>query len=366
VLKAVFRPLLVRSIPELDTLRFVAVTLVLGHHLFFESNPVFRWLSLHGYSGVGLFFTLSGFIITRSLMKEYGRSQTIGLKNFWIRRVFRLWPSWLVTLLISGVIVYTFGLKNPEIMTELKQKWWHYFAHFGNYSYAYFGKLHTLFGHFWSLAVEEHFYLIWPLTFLLIKKYPKSTFPIFSLLIIAPYLFRVYNTSQGYENVVNTFSTHTRFDALAIGCLMAMTWHRFPKIESKLVEVILWVCSLAIFQIGLSLKFYEGSPWISQSAHTWRSVAAVLIIWLMMKAPKDGLRRLWSNSILAKLGILSYGVYLFHFITNTILFKVNVSLGLNLGHITLAILSNVLAYVPAYFALNCIDHPFEQLKEKFR
>jgi len=359
------RSIKIRSIPELDTLRFVAVTLVLGHHLFFESNIVFQWLSLHGYSGVGLFFTLSGFIITRSLIREYNKNQSISLKSFWIRRIFRLWPSWMVTLLLSSVIVYYFALSNPQIMDEFQQKWWHYFFHFGNYSYAFYGKLHTLFGHFWSLAVEEHFYLVWPLIFIYIFKHKKQRLPIYLLLLVIPYFFRVYYKSLGYENVVNTFSTHTRFDALIYGCLLAHYWNKLPPIKSLYYEIVLWGVSISIFQLGLNLKFYTGSLWISQSAHSIRSLAAMMIIYLLVKGPPNGIRKLWASPFFARLGILSYGVYLFHFITNTFLFKLNLTLQLDLDQISLALLSNILAYIPAYFAFQYIDKPFEKRRSQY-
>lgn len=226
----IFKKIPQRGIPELDTLRFISVSLVIAHHLFFKSNPFFEWLSIHGYVGVDIFFTLSGFIITKGILRETEKTNNLNLKKFWMRRIIRLWPSWLLSLFFSSIGVYLVSRNNPELVRVFKERWWHYFLHFGNYSHAFIGKLHTLFSHFWSLAVEEHFYIVWPIAFLTFYRRNYLKIPILSMLIILPYIFRVFHKYQGYENIVNTFSTHTRIDAICFGCILALAWNKIPEI----------------------------------------------------------------------------------------------------------------------------------------
>ena len=362
----IFNKILPRGLPELDSFRLLAVTLVLGHHMFADSDPIFHWLSLHGYVGVGLFFTLSGFIITLNLKREWQRHETVGLKSFWLRRAIRLWPSWLIALLLSCLVVYHFGVSNESIMTDLKTKWWHYFLHFGNYSHAWIGKLHTVFGHFWSLAIEEHFYFIWPLLFILLNRKKRWRPIVLGLMIILPYLFRVYYAGLGYDNAVNTLSTHTRIDSIAYGCIMALYFEKLPPLTSIKKELVLWAIGIILLQIGLSLKFYQGSVWLSQSAHSIRSLAALLFIYLLTKTPETGIRRLWRSNILSRLGVLSYGVYLFHNLGNVVLFKTQAALNLTISHWWLFIFSNLLAYLPAYLCYIFIDLSLERWKKRFK
>lgn len=355
-----------RSIPELDTLRFFSVTFVTLLHLFFKENFVLEWFSKHGYVGVDVFFTLSGFIITKTLIKEYDATQTINLKKFWIRRVLRLWPSLYLALFLSIILTYFFGGKNKEILEVLSQRWWHYFLHLGNYSNAFLGKIHTLFSHYWSLAVEEHFYLVWPLLFLSIRRSPKRRKVIFFLIFILPYLFRVFHKINGAENIINTFSTHTRFDSLGYGCALAFIYDYIPSLRSKFVIVSLYIVFILIMWMGLELKYSEVSFWLSELGHTLRALAAALLITLITKTPVNNLRGFWRNTFLSKLGILSYGVYLFHFHTNTVLFFVIKKLNLSFSQISLALIACALPYLPAYLTYRYVDQYFEKYKDHFR
>jgi peptidoglycan/LPS O-acetylase OafA/YrhL len=354
-----------RGFPELDTLRFVSVTLVICHHLFFKSDPFLSWLATHGYVGVDIFFTLSGFIITKALLKEYERIETIELKKFWIRRSLRLWPAWLCVLALSCIAVFYLGLNNPDIMAALKEKWWHYFLHFGNYSHAYIGKLHTLFSHFWSLAVEEHFYLIWPLLFLLMRKRESLKWFLYLLLLVLPFIFRVISAKAGYENIVNTFSTHTRFDSLALGCLLGELWPRLPHIENRAKGYALWLAFFFMMAMGLEFKFSDNIL-IKQFGFSLRAFASGLLIYLLLKVKPGFIRYVFSLSWLSKIGVLSYGAYLYHFITNTIVFKLLDSTKLEVGHYIILVLANVIVYIPSYISYQSIESYFEGMKSRYR
>lgn len=355
----------VRSIPELDTLRFIAIFLVIGHHAFFTDNFFLSWLSRHGYVGVDIFFTLSGFIITKSLLSEYEQNGTIELKKFWVKRIFRLWPNWFASMILSSCILYIFALKNLEIMEAIKNKLWHYFFHFANYSQALNGKLHDIFSIYWSLAVEEHFYLLWPLIFLYIIKFPKSKNFLFLIFLLFPYLFRVLHKFQGFDDVINTFSTHTRFDALMFGCILAFIWKKIPNYKGKFENYFLIATSLVTMFIGLQLKFYDGSYFISQLAHTFRALSTFTFIIFIIKGSGTILHKLFKSKFISKLGVLSYGAYLFHYIINVFIFKFLSIKNLQINQSIIFIGMIISTHIFSFISYKFIELPFIEYRKKF-
>ena len=137
-----------RAFGELDSLRFLAVSLVVLHHQQFQSSGFFRWFTDFGHIGVDIFFVISGFIITLGLLREADKKGKIELKKFWIRRILRLWPTWFIALIASTLITLGLGIENPSLSDAFSAKFWHYFLHFGNYSLSLLGKIHIIFNHF--------------------------------------------------------------------------------------------------------------------------------------------------------------------------------------------------------------------------
>jgi peptidoglycan/LPS O-acetylase OafA/YrhL len=145
-------------LPALDGIRGVAVAAVLLFHAGFS------WAK-GGYLGVSIFFTLSGFLITSLLVREWGSDHRIDLRAFWARRFRRLMPAALVTL--AGVCVLAWALGSHEQLHTLRLDVWAAVAYVANWRFLYAGRSYAdLFAapspvqHFWSLAVEEQFYFL--------------------------------------------------------------------------------------------------------------------------------------------------------------------------------------------------------------
>ena len=142
---------------QLDVLRGIAILLVLGAHSVLTPadgghlrNPIMLWFRF-GWTGVDLFFVLSGFLVGGLLMQEFRQSGRIGVLRFLIRRGFKIWPSYYAYLAITALVLYPLtGRAIPSW-----QLMWPGLIHLQNY-------LGTPFGHTWSLGVEEHFYLFLP------------------------------------------------------------------------------------------------------------------------------------------------------------------------------------------------------------
>lgn len=346
----------VRAYPELDTIRFISVTLVVCHHLFFQNGMFLSWAHDYAWVGVDIFFTLSGFLITGILIKEIEKNGKIDFKNFILKRIIRLWPCWLIALLLSFSLTYAFASKNLDIMHDLKTKFIYYILHFGNYSHAFSGKLHTLFSHFWSLAVEEHFYLIWPATMAIVYKFKGLKKTVLFSLVLLPYLFRVMHHYLGWDQASITLSTHTRIDSIVWGCILAFVFNKIKDLTT-LQEVFQTILMFALFFISLHYiaRNEAISPWISELGRTTLAWSTCLLIIISLKGSKKGLRRVLSNPILSWLGIMSYGVYLFHVHTNVVLFALVKKYAPTMNETSIALLSNILPYGPAIITFYLID-----------
>ena len=202
--------------PELDGLRGLSILLIYIHHLYYPILP-------GGFLGVDIFFVLSGFLITCLLIEEWDRECSISLKNFYIRRVLRLIPALLFLIIIVGGFALISLDKRRSIPTY--QGIWLTLSYASNWLYAlrYFSANNPL-GVTWSLAIEEQFYLTWPLLLSLALRFKLGRrWMIYILVLIIAFvpLHRKLLAEQGASIFRLYYSSDTRADALLIGCLVA-------------------------------------------------------------------------------------------------------------------------------------------------
>src|SRR5947209_3439497 len=138
-----------RRIPSLDGLRAISITLVMLSHLLKWKHISVAVLGAYGSLGVFIFFVLSGYLITNLLLREYQRTSTISLRDFYLRRAFRIFPAAFVFLVVV-IVLY-----------RHQMTWFHVAA-----AVLYVANMDItrpwIFGHLWSLSIEEQFYLLWP------------------------------------------------------------------------------------------------------------------------------------------------------------------------------------------------------------
>jgi peptidoglycan/LPS O-acetylase OafA/YrhL len=209
-----------RSIPSLDGLRALSVALVLLGHLGGTRNflAVPIWVSYYANFGVRIFFVISGFLITTLLLKEQTRRGSINLKEFYLRRAFRIFPAAYVYI-VAVTIFAGIGI-------------WHFTAasfYLSNYDYG----RPWLLGHLWSLAVEEQFYLLWPLALVLFFSKRKAI--AIGTICISPMLRIAYFYGLGarFGPEYLGYSFPTVADALAMGCLLAIAYPSFSKLVAR-------------------------------------------------------------------------------------------------------------------------------------
>ncbi len=290
--------------PALDVLRGIAIILVILYHYFdFFSFVKFGWL------GVDLFFVLSGFLITDILLHTSGTKNWI--RNFYLRRALRIFPLYYLCLLLVLIVLPAFfSIKRDVLFYQAHQFWlWMYFQ---NWLYIFkFPGNTSLLNHFWSLAVEEQFYIVWPLAIFILKQPKKLFFFISGLLFLVISLRIVFFFTLTNHNFIFLFNTFARIDGLCIGSMLALLksvnkdWlqHHLKPIGLTLFGLnILYLLARKIFQIDMPYIPFLGYP----------SVALAFGLIVNYFTCKDNLQLFFNNKILRLFGKISYGLYVFH------------------------------------------------------
>jgi peptidoglycan/LPS O-acetylase OafA/YrhL len=286
---------------QLDALRAFAVIGVLFHH-FWPTSTIAVWGS--GYFGVRLFFVLSGFLITlillrcRELVEEKGQSVGFTLRQFYIRRFLRIFPVFYLILFASYV------LGNQEIQENF---WWH-FAYGSNFLFAIQGFWGESTAHFWSLAVEEQFYIIWPV--LIVFTPQRHLFKLIIALIASGPLFRSAVLFSEMNSIAIETFIFSSADSLGMGALLAYASHR-PILKAKLVSLGQWLVPVVVIWYFMGgNNFNHLIDWIVID-----TIRALAFVWLIDRAGQGfgGLvGRVLELKPLVYLGKISYGVYVYH------------------------------------------------------
>ncbi|HEX8397291.1 MAG TPA: acyltransferase [Pyrinomonadaceae bacterium] len=332
--------------PELDGLRGVAILLVLFHH---AGIPV-----MHGsHIGVDIYFVLSGFLITALLCQEYERYGRISLKNFYIRRLLRLTPALALLLTVLGT--YTVATKSGTELVKTGKAIVYTALYLSDFSLAFgFANLGAL-EHTWSLAIEEHFYVLYPLALILLlgKKLSRRTiFVLFAALIVAITIHRALLWGPAPEQVNRVFyGFDTRADGLLIGCLLglAASWGKLPPVRWFLALAAALTLFLAVvFASWNSAVYAYGLPVINLST-------ALVLAFALTSRPKY-----LANKGLVWIGTISYGLYLWH---NLIFILVRERITESPWRILL--LGSFVSIVCAALSYYLLEKPCLKFKERF-
>jgi peptidoglycan/LPS O-acetylase OafA/YrhL len=305
----------------LDGLRAIAVMAVVFYHADFS------W-ARGGFLGVEVFFVISGYLITSLLLVEWLKTDSVDLKAFWVRRARRLLPA--VFLMLGVVAVWSvvflrdtlYRLGGDILAASAYVSNWFFIVRNDSY-FESFGRP-PLLGHLWSLAVEEQFYVLWPLLFsigfaLLGGRSKHATIRRFRWIVVVgaiastAWMAHLFVPFEDPSRVY--YGTDTRAAGILIGIALATAWMpwRLPKTISRQHTVVFrsvgFVALAGLLLIMATLSEY--SPWLYRGGFAVTSLLTAVVI-AIIAHPTIGFGLVLSNPVMTWIGKRSYGIYLWH------------------------------------------------------
>lgn len=330
-----------KELPSLNGLRAFSIIIVIYRHAI--------WLQLqqdsflNGDFGVTIFFVISGFLITSLLLKEKVIKEAISLKRFFIRRVLRILPLAYLYLIVL-LILDAFGLISVSTGEYLSG-----FLYFNNWY-----PVSTYVSHYWSLSVEEQFYLFFPF-FLKKLKLRYYVYICILFMLMAPVITYFANHSFFYQNAFRQLLPLVKFQSIAIGSLMAIIIYKNLFSFEKLTSVFIKLAVLAL----MILAYKVDSPADINKVVCSAFIAIFIVINLYPK--KDIIYMLLNNRLVNYIGLMSYSLYIWQQ-----LFTFEHMPWRNAFPYAGSIAFNIpVLFIVAYFSYNYFEKPFLKLKKNY-
>lgn len=309
------KPINPRYMPGLDGVRAVAVIAIIIYHL----NP--QWLS-GGFLGVDTFFVISGYLITCLLLTEYHNTGKIELMSFWLRRVKRLIPA--VLFLVMGVIVLSLIFMPTEIQKVRADSiaaifyvsnWWYIMQ---NVDYFEQFAVQPL-KHLWSLAIEEQFYLVFPIVLLSLLSFIRrlKSIRIIFLILLVISMIAMMVLYVPNENVARVyFGTDTRIQTLLMGVLLALVWPPFQlkaKVNRQMRTMIDTAGVVGLAILFICFKFVSETNSILYYGGFFLISTVTLLVIASSVHPSGYFAKFLGNKVFTFIGSRSYSLYLWHY-----------------------------------------------------
>ncbi|EMY8531844.1 MULTISPECIES: acyltransferase family protein [Bacillus] len=305
-----------RYMVGLDSLRGLAILGVILYHINFNWMP-------GGFLGVTVFFVLSGYLITDILAMEWKRNKRIDLKKFWLSRARRLLPGMLVMLVITLAWITIFHSSLLEKMRGdslaalfYVSNWWyiyHKLSYFDN-----FNQISPL-NHFWSLAVEEQFYVVWPFIISLGLYYINKQSRMILLICLGAFasaLAMAILYEPGVDPSRIYYGTDTRAFSLLIGAVLALVWPS-NRLANKIIPKARFILDVVggialIIILVMFWKTNQYDPFLYKGGMVLLSIATALLV-ANLAHPASRIAQFLRFRPLRWVGIRSYGIYLWHY-----------------------------------------------------
>ncbi|AMV32753.1 O-acetyltransferase OatA [Pirellula sp. SH-Sr6A] len=295
-------------LPELDGIRGFAILIVTLYRYCKEMDPTastaLAWikrLSPLGERGVDLFFVLSGFLITGILLRTRDRPHYF--RNFMVRRALRIFPLYILALIVCLYVVPRLG--GPSSFQVAAGEQVYLWTYISNLRMAWvnewcFGPL----DHFWSLAVEEHFYLIWPAIVYWIA--PKRLFRLCLAWVVLVLVARTFLARDADYGVAVDVHTFFRSDALSLGGMAAIAI--YANYQPKVLKTAAAILAPLLFVVGIAIA-WTGKRYFAIPNTLIPILFVCVLYWMMHRSKHDVWNRITRWSPLRSLGKYSYGMY---------------------------------------------------------
>lgn len=341
-----------------DALRFIAFLKVFIFHLPITGFPVFNYLKDGGGIGVSFFFVLSGFLITYIIFEEKEKTDKLNLNKFFLRRILRIWPLFYLMILFAFLTPYILDiLKLSYSNSGYEPNWLMSVAFLENYKIISTNRFPNVspLSVMWSLCVEEHFYIIWGLSlfFLKIRKFP--------ILIILSIIISIVSRIIFYKSNLMLKDIFTNIDYFAFGAIPAyLLIIKKANIENYINKIPL---ILKYITIIITITYVIISPHID---FIFKEIIEPSILGILFSSiifiiiPRENVLKLSENNVLSKLGIYTYGLYLYHIIVNNFLNQIYNVLNINLDNIYSAISFGIISLLITIIISILSYHYFEK------
>ncbi|MNK33147.1 O-acetyltransferase OatA [compost metagenome] len=361
---------------NLDGLRTICFLMVFFFHSFTSENAAvlnsntYKTIKVgffaNGNLGVNFFFVLSGFLITYLLIIEKQTTSTIHIIHFWIRRILRIWPLYFFCVFFGFFlfpILKSYLGQSPQETAHLMN----YLTFTGNFDFIANGRPDaSILGVLWSVAIEEQFYLVWPLFLILIPI--RYYWILFTALIGISLGYRI--THPDYYHI--EFHTLSCMNDLVIGSFGAWFILRHESLQkllinqSKLIQTVPYVLFVVYFFVRDELTFWYGGLIPYE-----RIFSSVIMLWIILDQAinTNGIFRLSRFKLLIRSGQYTYGMYCLHFLAILIVITVTKSL-LHQDHFLTVLIvepisSLILTYFISFISYTYFEAYFLKLKRKF-
>ena len=304
-------------IPALDGLRTLAVIAVLLYH------GDQAWIP-GGFLGVDVFFVISGYLITCLLLSDWQQHGRVGLKRFWFRRARRLLPALFAMLFVVSIYAILFL---PDVVDQLRgeviaallyvENW---FLVFRNLSYFQSAGRQPLLQHVWSLAVEEQFYLLWPLILVFaLARWGKSSRALLVGILagVAVSTIEMAILYHPYSDPSRVYyGTDTRVAALLLGAALAFVWAPWRLVgktgrnAAVLLDVVAVISAFVLFWMFLNVDYFDPNLW--RGGFLLAAMASAVLIAATVHPASRLTPWLLGFAVFRWIGVRSYGIYLWH------------------------------------------------------
>jgi peptidoglycan/LPS O-acetylase OafA/YrhL len=345
-----------KYMPQLDALRALAVLAVMVHHFL----PVDRFIPPDyitlGLLAVRLFFVLSGFLITGILLNYRREERGTALRRFYLRRVLRIFPIYYLTLFIALAL---------QVRPIQQGAFWH-LAYLSNYVAVSHPEWMGPASHFWTLAVEEQFYFVWPFIMLFVPRKHLAT-AIISAIALAV-LFRAFVLFVlGMSIDAAGLFTFATLDSLGGGALLALV-HYDEKLRARLPALMKLLLVMGLVIVTLTTVFYvfnRGFRMLQTFLCLGVSFLFIVLIEKTARSFTGRAKAVMENAAILYVGKISYGLYVYHNFMLAIVLYYLLKWTTAPDYRLVAILSTVSTFAVAIVSWHLIERPLAQLKNRF-